>query len=539
MSDNTMQAFNEEQGRPLTFMHATAQEQPFGLRDYLAVLWARKLTIALITLLAVGSAYLYTSRQIASYQSTATVRVLATGEEASGTSEVFNMQTERELAASALVASYAAKRFEEDADPQGLLGGLLVEVLPETEILRFSYSSTDPTVSQDLANAFASGYLDYRRAQAIEDLLATNEAIQEQINEVEAELENVSERLATAPSVGRQATLEAERDAISARLSVLQSQLVTAPSEIRVGQVVQRAILPTVPLGKDYARNIILGLLVGLGLGAGLAFVLERLDDRLKGRVDLERHSTAPVLAVVPKIRGLKKRETPFLPTLEDPNSAVAEAYRTLRTGMLFAASQRPIHSIMVTSAEAGEGKTTTTANLGVAMARAGKKVIIVSADLRRPRIQDYFALSNGSGLTNVLAGEKSISEALRRPRGLLNLKVMVSGPIPGNPGELLSSTAMIKALEELKSQADFVLIDATPILSVSDALAMTGYVDAVLLVADAQRTSRAAVEQTRHQLHQVKANIIGSVLNNFDPKKAPGHYAAPYYRYEAEDRPV
>jgi polysaccharide biosynthesis transport protein len=536
-----MQVLHDEQRFPLNSMQPTAHDQPFGLRDYLAVIWARKWTIALVTVLAVGSAYFYTSRQIPTYQSSATVRVLATGSETSVSSDSFNMLTERELAVSALVAEHAADRLDQDAGrPEALLGGLTVDVLPETEILRFTYSSTDPTVSQERANAFASGYLDYRRAQAIDELLATNQAIQEQIDEVEADLEKVSARLASAQDVGQQATLEAERDAISARLSVLQSQLIAAPSEIRVGQVVQRAILPTEPLGKDFARNILLGLLVGLGLGAGIAFVIERLDDRLKGRADLERHSTAPVLAVVPKIAGLKKqRETPFLPTLDEPNSAAAEAYRTLRTGILFAASQRPIRAIMVTSAEAGEGKTTTTANLGIAMARAGKKVIILSADLRRPRIQDYFSLSNGYGLTNVLAGEKGIAEALRRPRGLMNLKVLASGPIPGNPGELLSSTAMTKALNELKNQADFVLIDATPILSVSDALAMTGLVDGVLLVADAQRTSRAAVEQTRHQLHQVNANIIGSVLNNFDPKKAAGHYTSTYYRYEAEDRTV
>ena len=534
-----MQAFNDEQRFPPNFMHPATQEQPFGLRDYLVVIWARKWTIALVTVIALGSAFFYTSRQIPTYQSSSTVRVLATGPDSSESSDSFNMLTERELAASALVAEFAAKRLDEDAAPEVLLGGLVVEVLPETEILRFTYSSTDPALSQELANAFASGYLDFRRAQAIDELLATNEAIQQQVDEVEADLEKVSERLASAQSVGQQATLEAERDAISARLSVLQSQLISAPSEIRVGQVVQRAIPPTDPLGKDYVRNIILALMVGLGLGAGLAFVIERLDDRLKGRADLERHSTAPVLAVVPKIGGMKKRGSPFLPTLEEPNSAPAEAYRTLRTGILFAASQRPLRAIMVTSAEAGEGKTTTTANLGIAMARAGKKVIVLSADLRRPRIQEYFSLSNGYGLTNVLAGEKGVAEALRRPKGLMNLKVLASGPIPGNPGELLSSTAMTKALDELKSQADFVLIDATPILSVSDALAMVGLVDGVLLVADAQKTSRAAVEQTRHQLHQVHANIIGSVLNNFDPKKASGHYSAPYYRYEAEDRTV
>src|SRR5918996_4470522 len=161
--DNTVQAFNDDQGRPLTSIHASAQEQPFGLRDYLAVLWARKWIIVLITALAIGSAFLYTSRQTHTYQTTATVRVLASGSDESATSEFLNMQTERELAVSALVAKHASDRLDERTSADVLLAGLVVEVVPETEILRFTYVSAGSKVAQDRANAFASGYLDYRR----------------------------------------------------------------------------------------------------------------------------------------------------------------------------------------------------------------------------------------------------------------------------------------------------------------------------------------------------------------------------------------
>jgi protein-tyrosine kinase len=215
---------------------------------------------------------------------------------------------------------------------------------------------------------------------------------------------------------------------------------------------------------------------------------------------------------------------------LSDPEAPEAEAYRTLRTGVLFDAASNNTKMILVTSAEAGEGKTTTTANLGVSLAQAGKRVALVSADLRRPRLQEFFGKHQGPGLTNVLAGELTLSEALARPAQTHNLTLLTSGPVPGNPAELLSSQSMRSLMLELRTEADFILIDAPPLLVVADSLMLAQLVDGVILVADAERTHRSAVHQTRQLLARVNARMIGAVLNNFEASKTRGYqpYSSP-----------
>ena len=187
--------------------------------------------------------------------------------------------------------------------------------------------------------------------------------------------------------------------------------------------------------------------------------------------------------------------------------------------------------TIMVVSAIAGEGKTTTAANLAVSLADANKRVILVSADLRKPRIHRFFDLENSVGLSNVLAGEVKPWEALQDPR-VDNLRVMASGGIPARPSELLQSEQMGELIVELREVADFVILDTAPILLVSDALSLAPLVDGVLYVADSEATTRGAVSHAREQLEQVGAPILGAALNNFDPSKGRSYYYPYYYPY-------
>jgi capsular exopolysaccharide synthesis family protein len=240
------------------------------------------------------------------------------------------------------------------------------------------------------------------------------------------------------------------------------------------------------------------------------------------------------VLAVVPKVADWHSGDDPFLATVSAPDSPAAEAYRTLRTGILFAASQSAIKTILLTSAEGGEGKTTTAANLGVALASAGKVVIIVSGDMRRPRLQHFFGLSNGLGLTNVLVGEKGLPEALQQSRDNPNLRILNSGPVPGNPSELLTSLRMQEIIADLKEEADIVLIDGAPLLTLADSLILSRLSDGVLFVAHAHKTRKSAVDQSHQQLAQVNAVLLGSVLNNLDPRKGTTEYSS-YATYHVQ----
>jgi capsular exopolysaccharide synthesis family protein len=510
-------------------LQMTTDGQGFQLREYLTILRVRKWWIALAVALVVGSALAYSLRQTPVYVSEAQVLVEPTSMAPNQTqAELINMENEARLAVSPEVAELAAQEEGvSEKDPSVLLRNLEVTAEPETTILVFSYSHSDRQEAADRASGFARAYLSYRQSLVVGSLVEQRQALGNQIDRLRELLAGTND-------------LELQQQ-YRLQIAVLQTQLasVSSPGNLNVGTVIQPALIPNKPASPDHTKTGVLALLAALPLGAGLAFLRERFDDRLRGRVDLETHAGAAVLAVVPRVPSWRDTADSPVVTLVEPKSAAAEAYKTLRTSVLFAAAQRGMETLLVTSSHAMEGKSSTTANLGVALAQSGKRVILVSADLRKPRLHRFFRAQNGTGLTNVLAGEKNALEVLNWV-GVENLRLLPSGPVPGNPAELLGSEAMAGLLRELQDAADFVLIDAAPVLPVADAMTLTPFVDAILFVADARRTTRGAIAQARQQLDQVNARVIGTVLNNFDPSKSPGsahqHYGYNAYRV---DEPV
>jgi succinoglycan biosynthesis transport protein ExoP len=518
-------------------------DQRAQLREYLAVLRLRKWSILAVTVLVVAGAMFFSIRQVPIYESQARVLVKALSQGALGTSPSVNMQTERELVTSIQVADLVAEDLDAAERPEQLLRGLRVDVAPQTEILVMAFQHQDPLTAKRRAQSFAESYLQFRRNQAEEEVLAAGESLQKRKEDLEQERANKEEKLADLPVDDPQRIgLQTQVNQFTSEIAVLDQQLsqVIPAEKLLVGQIVEPALLPSEPVSPDHLRNAILALVVGLLLGVGVAFLRERLDDRLRGRLDLEAHVGAPVLAVVPKVGTWRKRaETPLV-SLAEPRSTSSEAYRTLRTSLLFAASQQGLKTILVTSPQAGDGKTATSANLAVVLAQAHKRVILLSADLRKPRLHKFFEVPNDVGLTSVLIGEAKPWEAVKDV-GLDYLKVVTSGPIPGNPAELLGSDAMGRLLEQFREVADFVVIDSAPALVVSDALAVAPFVDTALFVADAERTTRGAVTHGRSQLEQVSVNFIGAVLNNFDPSKGriSPYYYSYYYQYRYSEEPT
>jgi polysaccharide biosynthesis transport protein len=512
------------------------------IREYLSILRLRKWSILLVTLLVLGAALLFSSQQDPVYSSEARFLVKPVSISGDQTTPSLNMETERQLAASTEVAERVIDKLELEQPPKALLNNLIVEVVPGTEILSLTYEAADAQETARLANAFANGYGKFRRDQVLEELTAAIEELEEDIAQVEEDLQTAQEDLnKTAEGSAERNQVEAQVATQQARLTglVADQEELKEPQDVQVGQVIQNAILPLEPVSPDHVRNGLLGLVVGFLLGIGLAFLRERLDDRLRGRMDLEDHIGAPVLAVVPRVATWKRRgETPLV-TINEPRSATSEAFRTLRTSLLFAASQRDARVVMVTSPHAGEGKTATAANLALVLAQARKRVLLISADLRKPRLHRFFDVSNDAGLTSVLIGEAKPWEVVVDV-GMEHLKVVPSGPVPGNPAELLGSDAMGRLLSQFREVADFVIIDSAPALVVADALTLAPFVDAALFVADAEHTSRGAVIHARNQLEQVRATIIGAVLNNFDPSKAKSspYYYSYYYTYKYEEAP-
>jgi polysaccharide biosynthesis transport protein len=237
------------------------------------------------------------------------------------------------------------------------------------------------------------------------------------------------------------------------------------------------------------------------------------------------------VLGSIPRVGAWKKRKQAFLVTRDLWRSPEAEAYRILRTSVLSAASTKGAKSLLVTSPHTGEGKSATVANLGVVVARAGMTVTIVSADLRKPRVHEFFGVSTSPGLVDVLHGKASLDSALKEltmpmmPGGV-PIRFLPSGPVPDNPAELLGSAAMGDLLADLERTSDLVLIDAPPILPVTDALVLAPRTGGVLVVIGVRSATVTTVSSARQQLDKVGARVLGAVLSGPNPDLTQTYYA-------------
>jgi protein-tyrosine kinase len=217
----------------------------------------------------------------------------------------------------------------------------------------------------------------------------------------------------------------------------------------------------------------------------------------------------------------------------DDPKAPGAEAFRTLRTNLQFSRLDKQIKTILVTSSGPGEGKTTISSNLAISLAQAGSKVIIAGVDLRRPAIDKQFNVSNTIGVTNILTGQYTLDEALQ-DTDVEGLRILTSGPIPPNPAELLSSQRMKDLIEQIKSKADYIIFDATPVIAVSDSVILSQMVDGVLLVVSLGITPRGVAITSKEQLERVGANILGVVANNISEES--GYYYYYYHHYYVMD---
>jgi capsular exopolysaccharide synthesis family protein len=276
---------------------------------------------------------------------------------------------------------------------------------------------------------------------------------------------------------------------------------------------------------------------VGIALGVGLAFLRDRMDERVRDRGDLEPTMGLPVIATIPSARVRRRRKE--IHTWSKPNSDVAEAYKALRSALMVSASRDGWRSLMVTSATPGEGKTFTIANVAVALAHSDVKVILVSADTRRPGLRDYLHQSNRIGLANLLAGSASVEAALSDVEGIRNLQILGVGSLSdwnapkssrGSAAEHLGSKTMGEILARLSGLADMVLIDTPPVLGIADTLALAPLVDATLMVVDAERVTRGVVREALHRLEGMEARVIGAVLTRYDPSRSRAYYTTAAY---------
>ncbi len=300
--------------------------------------------------------------------------------------------------------------------------------------------------------------------------------------------------------------------------------------------VVDKAMVPRFPFKPNLLKNAVLAVFLGLLGGIGLAFLFEHLDDSLKMPYDVERHLTIPVLGLVPHERQGRRREGDDAPiallSQHDPRSGFAEAYRSVRTALQFATSEGVPKVLTVTSAAPGEGKTTTALSLAIQFAQAGRRVLLVDADLRNPSLHRNLTLDNSLGLTNYLTGEATPSE-VSKPTTIANLFVIPSGHLPPNPAELIAGAKMVSLVSLAMEKFDQVILDCPPVLGLADALILGNLSSGTILVVESGGTRRGNAQGALKRLRTANTHVVGGVLTKLKADSGSyGYYQSYYYYY-------
>lgn len=531
-------------------MHGSSHVGPLNelnasnLRAYARVLWRRRLTLIVVALLVPLVAVVMAVRQSPVYQADA--QVLLSGDNLAAnltgvdstslfTDPVRVAETQAELASVPAVAEGVAKANPGLHMSAGeILADVTVTAASDADILEFAAQNADPRIAAELAAKYAEQYTRYRR-------MIDTAAISRALFEAEQHLDQLRSQRQTGTPLYTSLADKVQTLRTMEALQTSNASVVQSPS----GSV---KVFPR-PL-----HSAMLGLALGLILGIGLAFLREALDTRIRSADEIAR---ALHLALLGRLSEPPRKLVAQngLVTLVDPAGPAAESFRVLRTNLDFANMERKAHSILITSALEAEGKSTTAANLAATLARAGRSVILVDCDLRRPTLHTFFDLDPQRGVTTVALGHARLEEALcpilldrdggpstvvpahsngngtnGRPGGLLH--VLPAGPIPPDPGEFVETGAVARLLDQLQARAQVVIVDTPPLLSVGDALSLSSRVDAVLLVTRLSRVRRPMLRELHRALEMTTCAKLGFVVTGAEAEEGYGGGAYGYGYY-------
>lgn len=497
-----------------------------ALVEFLDVVKRRKWIVIGATLVVCVVAAVHAVRQPAVYESSAQVLLspqtaavqYAGGPTATAEDPVRYAATQRFLAQSpAIAARVVARAHVPGLTPQSLLGMSDVYAATDVSLLTFRTRSGDPRIAQRLADLYAQEFTRYRRetdAHALESAIAA----------LQARMSNVRDMLL--------------RSQVLDRIQSLQ----TTEALQRRGTYVARPASGAGRIQPRPKRDAILGLGLGLVLGLGLAYLREALDTGLRTEDEIAQRLGLPVLAKLPT-PPKRLRDASKLVMIEEPYTPAGEMFRMLRTSIDLANLDRQAQMFMVTSAIAGEGKTTTSGNLAVALAAAGKHAVVVDFDLRRPSLHRFFGLRQMPGLTDVALQDVRLEDAIVRTHleGVQSggsLSVLGAGPIPPDPGEFVGTAAVGELLQELRERYDVVLVDTPPILHAVEAMTLSTHVDAMLVITRLSTARRGTLTELRRMLERTPTPKLGFVLTESDGGGPDGsRYDYDYaYQYPADD---
>ncbi len=495
-----------------------------GLRSYALVVRRRKWWVIGLGLAGLGISVAISVTSANQYSATAQVLVQPSGGSAAlGAAPQpvtpIQVQTSLLLVSSAPVKQAVFRQL-------GTEPAVSAAQVAQTNIIAITAISTAPARAALIANTYAREFIKHQRTVAFRELTAAELQLRAQIRSLRKQIKTLRAATGAASEV---AALLNQQAVLKEQLAQMQVNGTVTTGGLSLVTPAQAPASPSAPKPR---RDGLLGLAAGLILGLGAAFLRDNLDDALNSKEAAEHIGGAPVLAAVPMVTSWKKRDKPLVVSIASPTSPAAEAYRSLRTSLQFARQEHDLQTILVTSPAAAEGKTSTLANLGAVFAQAGEQVVLVSCDLRRPRLGKFFALDEEIGLTTMMLGQHSLEQAVQPVHGHQGLWVLGAGPLPPNPAELLNGTQAREAFAALRKGFDLVLIDSPPLLPVTDAVVLSKEADGVLLIVAAGQTRRGDLHRAAEKLAQVNAPVLGLVLNEVTRQGGNGYSNAYSYGY-------
>lgn len=505
------------------------------LRDYINVIRARKWVIIQAVLIVTLTALVASLLQTPVYESEAAVLIAETGT----SSDIFgdlgiSISSSAERGLSTQVQLMQVRPLLENTiaeldlgmTPEDIAGKIEISAVGQTNVVTILAKDEDPAVAAAIANTLAEEFVTWSRTYNRESIDAAAAEVEERLEAAKAEILTLGEEIADQ---GKTDELSAELAIATGNYTTLAGKLeelrIQSQLETGAGRVVSPAVAAEDPVEPSPMRNTALGLVVGLVFGLGMAFLYEYLDNSIKSSTEVEELVGAPVLGAVPAEK-YDKDDRRRATILTNPSSPSAEAYRVLRNNLDFVNFEHNISTLLVTSAAPAEGKSTLSANLAAGLAQAGKRVVLISCDFRKPTTEQFFNVRNMIGLSDVLTGAHTLKAALQKPREDMSLLVLTSGKLPPNPSELLGSEKMRDLLEALKEWGDWVIVDSPPLLAVADGAAVARWCDAVLMVTQAGRSTRDAVKRAREMLSNVGARVVGAVVWGLEARPGAGGYS-------------
>ncbi len=506
------------------------------IRDYLYLLRSWALLILLSGLFTGTIAYIYSIKITPMYE--ASTRLLISIPPILGSqdsSAIINAQ--------ALTSTYAGMMVDQPV-LQGVIEKLnlqitsdelkpfvTVKIVSNTQLIQVTVQDPNPLQAADIANTLAVVFTDRIREMQSQRYASTLNDLTQQIAEMELQLSETS----AAIDRGINANQNVELEARLTEYQRLYSNLVTNYEQVRLAEaqtstyffVSEPARVSTTPVNNKTTRNTLQGVAVGLLVAVGGVVVVNRLDDTIKNPDEIRLRFKLPILGM---IASNKTPEGKLICQIE-PRSPVAESFRSLRTNLTYASVDMPLRRILVTSATPLEGKTTIASNLAIVMAQGEKRVVLIDADMRRPKIHRRFGLLQRIGLSDLFVRTSDLFDGVLQASKVPRLSIVTSGRLPPNPSELLASQMMDRILENLSKDHDLILIDTPPLLLVTDAAALSTKVDGVLMVVKPGFTKLATFKQSLEQLRAVGARVLGVVLNGVNPRNRKyGYYYNRYY---------